>query len=135
MSRKAPTEVRRERTRVQSSWPRTLPRALAAELRRTGRADLSPERIAVALAGWKWMSRQSRRDLDDASNDYVEYSGPTARDVLDVAIRALPKRFARELRKLVSPLDEAVAAKTLPDPFADPARPWWHRRLTDLYQA
>lgn len=80
------------------------------------------------------MSRQSRRDLDDASNDYVEYSGPTARDVIDAAIRALPKRFARELRKLVSPLDEAVAAKTLPDPFADPARPWWHRRLTDLYQ-
>ncbi|BBG03997.1 hypothetical protein PSA01_47790 [Pseudonocardia saturnea] len=133
MSRKAPAAVRREQIRDHPTWSKTLPRVLATDLERIGRADLRPEQIAGALAEWRRMARRSRRELSNASDDDVQHSGPLARDVLDTAVRVLPRRSSRTLRALVRSPDEAIAAKTLPDPFADPARPWWHRRLTDLY--
>lgn len=134
MPRKAPARVRRERTQSSSSPPASLPRALAVELERTGRRDVRPERIAAALAEWRSLSRQPRRELSNASNDYTTYLGPDARDVLDAAAHALPHHLARLLRRLIAPFDRAYAAKTLPDPFADPALPWWRRRIADLYQ-
>ena len=43
-------------------------------------------------------------------------------------MRSLPTKPARELRKLVEPLDDRYRAATVPDPFADPCEPWWARR-------
>ena len=73
--------------------------------------------------------------MGNASNDYTAFLGPDARDVLDDAAHMLPRRLARQLYHLIAPFDRAYAAKTLPDPFADPALPWWRRRLADLYQS
>lgn len=53
------------------------------------------------------MYRQSRRELANAGNHYTMVTGPDARDVLDAALRALPRPFARQLRELVGPFDEA----------------------------
>ncbi|MFF8534320.1 hypothetical protein ACF07B_20650 [Streptomyces sp. NPDC015532] len=43
-------------------------------------------------------------------------------------MHALPRQAARELRRLVQPLDDLYIAKTWPDPFASPGDGWWARR-------
>lgn len=52
---------------------------------------------------------------------------PPSRDALELAIRGLPARPARELRRLVAPLDERFLNRTFADPSAPPG-PWWTRR-------
>jgi hypothetical protein len=113
--------------------PAGLSRGVTAALDRSGRGDVCPEGVASALEQWARVSRQSRRELGDGSNDDTTDIGPDARDVLQRALEVLPPCRAAELRGPVRKLDRAFAAKTLPDPFADPGLPWWHRRLTELY--
>jgi len=50
------------------------------------------------------------------------------REVLEAAMHALPPQAARELRRLVKPLDDRYIAKTWPDTFASPDDGWWARR-------
>ncbi|MFJ5924586.1 hypothetical protein ACIQF6_18505 [Kitasatospora sp. NPDC092948] len=52
-----------------------------------------------------------------------------ARDVLGEALWFLPGRSRAALAGLLRPLDAEYRRRTLPDAFADPTRPWWHRRL------
>lgn len=52
---------------------------------------------------------------------------PPSRDALELAILRLPARPARELRRLVAPLDERFLDRTYSDPTAPPG-PWWTRR-------
>ncbi|HEX2144434.1 MAG TPA: hypothetical protein VHG10_08000 [Glycomyces sp.] len=52
---------------------------------------------------------------------------PPSRNALELAMRRLPKRPARELRRLVAVLDDRFLKRTFPDPTAPPG-PWWHRR-------
>jgi hypothetical protein len=59
---------------------------------------------------------------------------PRCGNALEQALQALPRRSARRLRHLLDPLDALFAARTLPDPLADPGSPWWRRRLTELHQ-
>jgi hypothetical protein len=68
-------------------------------------------------------------------NGSTVYYGPDARDDLQRALEALPRRTARQLRNRIRALDRAFATKTLPDFAADPKLPWWRRKLTDLYVA
>ncbi|MFD7677271.1 hypothetical protein [Streptomyces sp. NPDC060187] len=42
-----------------------------------------------------------------------------------MAMHALAPQAARELRRLVRPLDDLYIAKTWPDPFASPDAGWW----------
>jgi hypothetical protein len=56
-----------------------------------------------------------------------EDSWPHPREQLELALHLLPKQSARELRRLLAPLDERVEARTVPDPSA-PNRHWWSRR-------
>jgi hypothetical protein len=50
------------------------------------------------------------------------------RAVLELALHALPPRMARELRRLVDPLDELYIARSWPDSFASPHAEWWEQR-------
>ncbi len=113
--------------------PAELPSGVTRALDRTGRSDLHPKAIAAALWQWRWVCRQSRRELGNGSNDYTVDVGPDARDTLQRALDALPHRPARQLAHRIAAADRAFAAKTLPDPFTDPQLPWWWRRLTELY--
>lgn len=113
--------------------PAELPSAVTLALDRTGRSDLRPEAIATVLRQWRWVCRQSRRELGNGSNDYTVYLGPDARDALQRALNALPRHPARRLGQRIAAADRAFATKTLADPFADPQLPWWRRRLTELY--
>lgn len=59
-----------------------------------------------------------------------------ARDQLEWALRALPPRPRRELRRVVARLDHEFERRTLPDPDARVVYwcgrdAWWWRRLTE----
>jgi len=69
-----------------------------------------------------------RARLSGPHNDWTEFIGPMARDELERALSALPRRQAAALRAMVERADEAFWAKTLNNPRADRSRPWWARR-------
>lgn len=125
--------MRRDTSRSRAALPAGLPRGVTIALDRTGRSDLRPEVLASALRQWLRTCQQSARELGNGSNDATVYLGPDARDELQRALNALPQRSARQLHNRLVAADRAFAAKTLPDPFADPQLPWWRRRLVELY--
>ncbi len=125
--------MRRETPRRRTAMPAQLPSEVTIALDRTARSDIRPEAIAAALWQWRRMCRQSRRELGNGSNDDTVYLGPDARDVMQRALNALPRHPARQLGHRIAAADRTFATKTLPDPFADPRRPWWRRRLTEFY--
>ncbi|MFJ7587171.1 hypothetical protein ACIQZO_07195 [Streptomyces sp. NPDC097617] len=52
------------------------------------------------------------------------------RGTLETVCLLLPPRARRELRAVITPLDDRFLARTLGDPYAAPDDPWWQRRLT-----
>jgi hypothetical protein len=132
MPRKRPSRVRHGRPRPRSAIPARLSRGITAELDRSGRPEVSPERVADALDRWARLCRLPRREQGNPNDDRTAFIGPDARDDLQRALEALSPERARELRSRIRKLDRAFAAKTLPDPFADPRLPWWRRRLTGV---
>ncbi len=129
MPRRRPSRVRAE-SRDRSPYLRDQPgpasasSALVAALRVLDRERFLPGAGVRALRRWAEISREPR-----------PYCCPCCdeghREVIEVALHALPPRTARELRALVEPLDAAFAARTSPDPFAPPDDPWWLRRHAD----
>jgi hypothetical protein len=94
--------------------------------------------VATALAGYRRAVRRPGRWLDlrldgcPCPNCDPVYQ----RDVLEKALRWLPPAASRELRRIVSALDEEFVRKTLPDPSASRlsawhAQAWWRQRLQD----
>ncbi|MEV6926157.1 hypothetical protein AB0M46_16900 [Dactylosporangium sp. NPDC051485] len=54
------------------------------------------------------------------------------RELIERAITALGRRAGRDLARVVAPLDADFLARTLPNPCAPMAWPWWRRRCHDL---
>jgi hypothetical protein len=52
---------------------------------------------------------------------------PQLRELLDLAMQRLPKRSARELRRLLEPLDERFLKRTI-QIRGRPGGPWWTYR-------
>lgn len=88
---------------------------------------------AVGGAFWAWAQHAcapyASLELMMWQTGHRWASPPYPRDVLEDAIRALPPRAGGILVAVVRPIDERAFARTLPDPFGEPADPWWHRRL------
>lgn len=110
--RERPGRTIRQVSRVSTSTLRAI-----ADLER---ARLRPGEIAEALDGWARLARGPARKLDNPAseacpccpgNDQVEH-----RDVLRMALHALPTNAARELRALVQPLDEIFLSRSVPEP-------------------
>ncbi|MDG4809961.1 hypothetical protein O7634_24685 [Micromonospora sp. WMMD1120] len=104
---------------------------VAADIVRLERRDkrLRLGDIARALRGW---SRQARGPASDLLDEFGGCPcGCTShhRHVLDLALRALPRRTARELRSVVEAADDRFLSRTLANPWADPSAPWWQQRL------
>lgn len=91
--------------------------------------------VAGHLASWRRIASSSAREFNHPFGDDLLYIGPSARDGLENALRALPGRRVRELRVLVERIDAVVLRKTIANPRAAPDLPWWHRRWTDCRPA
>jgi hypothetical protein len=85
--------------------------------------------IAGAFIAWKRLVhgpiRQARTGGVGHGCDCCE--PPHRRELLDLAMQRLPKRSARELRRLLEPLDERFIERTIPVP-GRPKGPWWTYR-------
>ncbi|WP_091400939.1 hypothetical protein [Micromonospora saelicesensis] len=92
---------------------------------------LHPGDVGRALRGWTDKVRGPARDLLDdfggcpcgCTSDYRD------REVLDIALRSLTGKTARELRRVVSAADDLFLSRTLANPWADPGDPWWEQRI------
>lgn len=88
----------------------------------------APGEIADAFRNWqRTVGGPARRARDYALHADCEYCNPPSRDSLEIALRRLPRRPARELRRLVAPLDERYLRLTIPLPSKPPG-PWWTLR-------
>lgn len=105
-----------------------MPTSTSVALDRLGRPEVSSVQVRAALEGWQRTASLSRALLGGAHNDWTEFIGPAERGQLEQALLALPPRHAAQLRRVVKRADEQFWAKTLPNPHADPAQPWWARR-------
>jgi len=139
MPRRPPARVRASNRRLpRSPFPRRHPRIpcgsstlhAAIRLLELHDRDLGPGDVASALDRWRRIA--NRPTPNPLGYGFAAQCGiwgccPPSREALDIAIRRLPPRPARELRRLVAPLDERFLDRTYPDPTAPPG-PWWTRR-------
>ncbi|GGZ25964.1 hypothetical protein GCM10010327_65770 [Streptomyces nitrosporeus] len=117
-----------------------------AEIQRAERAYDDPAdllwegAVAAALAHYRAFLRQPGRYLDlcfEASPhpESALVDVAKARDVLEAALRSLPRHAHGELGRLVARLDAEFGRRTLPDPHARRrfwrGDEWWHQRLYD----
>lgn len=80
------------------------------------------------LLAWRNVARKPRSVLQRQNNDWVQFIGPFARDILEQAMHALPRQHRALLRRQVARFDVLFWEKTLNDPALDPSLPWWWRR-------
>ena len=130
MSRRRPARLRAERPAPRSTQITRIPQATLRALDRSADRHVSSQSVARALATWRTVVRRPASVLAAPHNDWVELIGPMAREELERALRTLSRRHAAPLRAEIAVLDEAFRARTVPDPWADPARPSWRRRLS-----
>lgn len=92
------------------------------------------ERVSRALDQYRRFLRQPGRWLHVPWTDCLCCDPVEARDELEAALRALPRRDRAELRRVLAPLDDEFRRRTLPDPAASSlsswhAEAWWRQRL------
>ncbi|WP_328535778.1 hypothetical protein [Streptomyces sp. NBC_00344] len=131
MGRNSPARVRSARTPIRPAT-RTVADHLDAAAQRDvmalERSSLGPGAVALALRSWKKHVHGPARQVSVVADGCPCCHAGYSRDVLETALRALPRGSARQLRALVQPLDETFLARTWPDPTAPLDRPWWERR-------
>ena len=95
---------------------------------RLKRPELRSDGVAESLAQWRRIAAMPRSALSSPHNDTTEFVGPAVRAHLERALLAIGRRHARPLRAAVEGIDRQFEAKTVNNPHADPAAPWWARR-------
>ncbi|WP_459027799.1 hypothetical protein [Pseudonocardia sp. DLS-67] len=129
MPRRPPARVRALNRRRSRPTPiRGVPISTSRALDRLDRPRLTSLAINDELIVWGRVAQKPRAVLAREGNDWIRFVGPLARDPLEQAIRALPRRQRAPLRRRVARLDALFEEKTLNNPLADPALPWWSRR-------
>ena len=128
MPRNRPHRLRTTRPGVSPSTTRGLPAFTAEALDRLDDPALTSHGVALELEEWRRLVDLPEAVLSAPHNDWTEFVGPSARAVLDDAVRALGRRDGAPLRAELARLDERFRRKTSNNPFADPALPWWARR-------
>ncbi|MEW2542459.1 hypothetical protein ACWEOR_08105 [Micromonospora chalcea] len=104
---------------------------VVADIVRLERQDnrLRPGDIGYALQRWIGIARGPARQLLDDFGGCPCGCTLDYREVLDIALRSLPGRAARELRRVIEEADDRFLGRTLANPWADPRAPWWEQRL------
>lgn len=111
-----PRHPRRRRWRSDTTNIDGLSAAALAEVRRAERRNtyLMPGKVGSALKRWKHFVHKSdrykwaayERDISPGCPCCEEDDPWTARELLESAMRSMSRRRARELRRLVTALDE-----------------------------
>jgi hypothetical protein len=139
MPRRSPARVRASQRRRERAWYRRhapqVPGAsgsLNAALRRLEDRDAGswPGRFATAFHEWRRIACAPGRALrNGVVGCSLDCCCPRPREALEVALHCLPRRSARELRRLLAPLDARVENRTVPDPTAPAGQEWSRRGL------
>jgi hypothetical protein len=105
-----------------------------ADLRRLERSRFLPDETAEAFWHWKALAHGPLRLIADPVTanrcsipgccDVVYF-----RDHLEVVLHALPTKSARELRALVSALDDKILMRAKAIQVDGPGVPWWRDQL------
>lgn len=106
-----------------------VPLSTSRALDRLDRPRLSSGSVRAELLAWRRAARQPRSVLGRQYNDWAEFIGPFARDALEQAMHALPRRHRASLRRRIVRYDALFRDKTVNDPTIDPSLPWWSRRM------
>lgn len=129
MPRRPPARVRATNRRRRRPIPiHGVPISTSRALDRLDRPRLTSLEINAELLTWRRVAQKPRAVLAREGNDWIHFVGPLARDTLERAMRALPRRQRAPLRRRVARLDALFAGKTVNNPQADPSLPWWSRR-------
>ncbi|KAA2255244.1 hypothetical protein F0L68_28920 [Solihabitans fulvus] len=94
----------------------------------------TPGDIANAVRSWSWLVH--RPGAPPLARSYGTFVGceecdcyghdcMDSRSLLELALRALPPGAARELRRVVAPLDEVYLRRVLPNPVVGECLDWW----------
>lgn len=124
MPRRPPAAVRAARPIRRDDFGPAIPRLSSRTMdaiRRLERERFHSDAIYHAVHEWRYSARTpsySRCECCDRG---------FGRGILEIALHALPKRAARELRGLITPADDEYLARNLPDPKMPADLPWWHR--------
>lgn len=100
------------------------------DVRAFEQARLTPGAVAKPLRSRRQQVRLSRRYVTDMTPCGCPCccDAGHGRTELELALRTLPRRSARQLHSLIDPLDDTFLARTLPDPHLPEDLPWWERR-------
>ncbi|GGR23046.1 hypothetical protein GCM10010251_43870 [Streptomyces aurantiogriseus] len=139
MPRRRPSALRGELP-VRGARPRRHPSidrlsgSCTADLRRLERARFWPEATAEAFLQWKTLAHGPlRRIADPATAQRCGIPGCCDmghfRDHLEAVLHALPKKSARELRALVSALDDKILTRARVIQVDHLGVPWWRDQL------
>ncbi|WP_017590206.1 hypothetical protein [Nocardiopsis ganjiahuensis] len=141
MPRRRPGALRAERLRPTAPRPhiRGLSSATCHAIHLVERRSRHPAHsvgfTAKALNRYERFLAASRREDPFPDIEVSDCPGCTLnnvrhfRDVLEHVLRKLPRGARRELSRHLVPLDARYLRRTLPNPFAYPDQPWWHRRF------
>lgn len=139
MPRRRPSALRGEVPVRYASWRRypcidRLSGSCAADLRRLERSRFLPDETAEAFCHWKALAHGPLRLIADpvtANRCGVPGCCDVAyfRDHLEAVLHALPAKSARELRALVSALDDKILTRAKAIQVDGPGVPWWRDQL------
>ncbi|MEU5903742.1 hypothetical protein ABZ780_05135 [Micromonospora sp. NPDC047467] len=104
---------------------------MVADIVRLERRDnrLRPGDIGEALQHWTAIARGPAARLVDDFGECPCGCTLAYREVLEIALQSMPRRAARELRRLVDATDQLFLSRTLPNLWAHPHAPWWEQRM------
>ncbi len=128
MPRRRPSRLRAAAAQPATTVIPGVSLATSRALDRLARLEVSSARMKRALEAWQRIASLPRAALSTSHNDWTEFIGPMAREELERALLALPRRQAAPLRVVVERADDEFRSKTLHNPRADHSRPWWARR-------
>jgi hypothetical protein len=133
--RRRPSRLRAENRRFSAPRRRfsrigRLSGSAQAQVVRLERTRLGPGVIEQALSRWSAMARAPADRLPRPFGDRCGVPeccpGPAEeRDLLELALCALPRKSARELRALVRPLDLRILRRPDAVPYGEPPHRWW----------
>lgn len=92
---------------------------------RTPADRIGPGMTQQALRSWRSLSRATQAQTINRFLGHREQQGPTpelCREILQTVMDLLPRHQRRELRRIVSPMDEAIHARLVVAPSDDG---WW----------